>query len=223
MIRLLLADVLPLDDPAVYDALYEGASPERRALADAFRFAKDRRLSIGAAALLDKGLSAFGLREKDMSYGKTAYGKPFFVNAPDIHFNISHSGTKVAVALSDAEVGCDIEQAAEIGMDVAGRYFSPAEYEAVVSQDSEGARLREFYRYWTLKESYIKATGFGLSMPLKSFTVTVDASGNASVCGSPYSFLSMELPEGYHVALCYRPESGDPLISCLSFRGGGNV
>ena len=184
MIRLLLTDVLPLEDPAVYASLYDMASSERRRAADSFRFMKDRRLSIGASALLDAGLREFGLRERDMTYGRSEHGKPFFMNATDIHFNISHSGTKVAVVFSDREVGCDIEEAfaatlpaksaeqeAAKCLEMAGRFFSRQEYLAVKAVDSPSERVRTFYRCWTLKESYMKATGLGMALAPDSFSV----------------------------------------------------
>ena len=203
MIKLLLADVLPLDNPAVYDLLYDSASSERRAAADSFRFRKDRNLSLGAAALIDRGLGAFGFREKDMSYGRTAYGKPFFRNAPGIHFNISHSSTKVAVAFSDSEVGCDIEEITDIDLAVAERFFNRDEYEAIMSLKDE-ERCSAFFRCWTMKESYMKATGMGMSLPPGSFSVFREIPG--------YSFLTPDSFAGYACALCCNPDNGVPEI-----------
>ena len=196
MTRLLLADVLPLEDPAAFAKLYREASSERRRTADSFRFGKDRRLSLGAAALLDKGLAAFGLRERDMAYGRSANGKPFFLNAPEIHFNVSHSGTKVAVAFSDREVGCDIEEvvsaqlsaqsaeqeAAEC-LEMAGRFFSSEEYLAIKAAESPSERICMFYRCWTLKESYMKATGLGMALAPDTFSVAGLSGGRFDTAG----------------------------------------
>ena len=193
MTRLYLADTGPLCDQEVYGRLYENASPERRAKADSFKFLKDRRLSIAAAALLDSGLSVFGLREKDMEYGFNEYGKPFFLNAPEVHFSLSHSGTKVAVAFSDSEVGCDIEQIEDIEMDVAKNFFHPEEYAFVLCQASEQERLDAFYRIWTLKESYMKATGKGMSLSPVAFSVFQDLD---------LDFLAPDSFEGYKCAVC---------------------
>lgn len=202
MIKLLLADVLPLDDSAVYDGIYGRVSLERRSVADSFRFRKDRLLSLGAAALLDLGLAEFGLCEKDMSYGRTAHGKPFFKNAPDIHFSISHSSSKVAVAFSDREVGCDIEEISDIDLAVAERYFHRAEYEAIMAENGQEKRWRAFFRYWTLKESYMKATGIGLSLPVVAEPLPHEV----------FTFISPDSFPGYECALCYRPESGTPQV-----------
>lgn len=219
MIRLLLADVMPLYDPAVYAELYGKASSARRASADSFRFKKDRILSLGATALLDFGLGASGLRERDMSYGRTAYGKPFFLNAPDIHFNISHSSTKVAVCLSDREAGCDIEEVTDIDLTVAERFFSSEEYLAVKAGTKPEERNETFFRYWTLKESYMKATGLGLTLMPDSFTIHF-ADGTVSVTGkhpdTGFSFITPDPFPGYRCALCFRPECGVPDVERVS-------
>ena len=225
MIRLLLADVLPLEDTAAYASLYEMVSSERKRSADSFRFMKDRRLSVGASALLDAGLKEFGLRERDMIYGRSEYGKPFFRNAPDIHFSISHSATKVAVAVSDREVGCDIEQVitarlsdrsavqeAAKCLEMAGRFFTSEEHMAMKAMESPSERIRMFYRCWTLKESYMKATGLGMTLAPDSFSVLSALDGSACIPGSDFVFFTPGSFDGYECALCCRPEAGVPEV-----------
>lgn len=242
MIKLLLADVLPLEDPAVYASLYDMASPERRRVADSFRFMKDRRLSVGASALLDAGLKEFGLRERDMTYGRSEYGKPFFMNAPDIHFNISHSSTKLAVAFSDREVGCDIEEVEQDAakcLEISGRFFCHEEYLAVKAAKSPSECIRMFYRCWTLKESYMKATGLGMTLTPDSFSVldaldftagipvadfnTPDPSsvldvlpGLSSAPVPGFVFYTPDSFDGYECALCCRPEAGVPEVRLVT-------
>lgn len=207
MIRLLLADVRPLEDAALYSRLYSNASPCRRAAADSFRFLKDRMLSLGAAVLLDKGLSGLGLRERDMEYGHNAWGKPFFLNAPGIHFNISHSSTKVAVAISDREVGCDIEEVTGFDQDVAECFFSAEELRTIMSCQDPARRSSAFFRYWTLKESYMKAKGEGMSLPSQSFTVRESGDSYVAVNGGApdggFVLLAPDTFDGYSCAICH--------------------
>ncbi len=214
MTRLLLADVTPLEEPEVYERAYAGCSAARRSTADNFRFGKDRRLSIGATLLLDRGLAAYGLKERDMVYGYGADGKPFFINAQDIHFSISHSGNKVAVAFSDREVGCDIEMIGDIDMTIAQLFFSRSEYEALLSIGDELERRHAFFRCWTLKESYLKAIGKGLTIAPESFTVFPDSAvSGGTIEDTGFVFLTPESFPGYECSLCFRPENSAPEVS----------
>ena len=219
MTRLLLADVTPLEEPEVYARAYAGCSAERRSAADIFRFGKDRCLSIGAALLLDRGLAAYGLRERDMVYGYGAYEKPFFINAQDIHFSISHSGNKVAVAFSDSEVGCDIEMIGDADLTLAQMFFSRSEYESLLSIGEEHERRRAFFRCWTLKESYMKAVGKGMNMAPESFTVFP---GSTVSGGMPedtgFAFLTPVSFPGYECSLCFKPGNTEPeVLHCKLF------
>ena len=68
------------------------------------------------------------------------------------------------------EVGIDVEHLGrqETNTDIAERFFAPEEVTELISQPQDKQRIR-FLEYWTLKESYIKAIGMGLSCPLESF------------------------------------------------------
>jgi 4'-phosphopantetheinyl transferase len=78
---------------------------------------------------------------------------------------MSHSGTWVAVALSDAgPVGVDVEQVADVDVDSLARH--------VLHADETAARLPEFFVYWTRKEAVVKATGDGLAAELARVRVS---------------------------------------------------
>ena len=214
MTRLFLSDVTPLEEQEVYARAYAGCSAARRSTADTFRFGKDSRLSIGAALLLDRGLAAYGLKECDMIYGYGADGKPFFINAQDIHFSISHSGSKVAVAFSDSEVGCDIEIIGDIDLNVAQMFFSRSEYELLLSLGDELERRHAFFRCWTLKESYLKAIGKGLTIAPESFTVFPESAvSGGTLEDTDFVFLTPESFPGYECSLCFRPGDTAPEVA----------
>lgn len=128
-----------------------------------------------ARALLRTRLFAYtGESAECWRFEQNAYGRPQ-VAAPhryhDIRFNISHTDGLVACAFTiGRELGIDVE-ATERELDVLGvarSHFAPLESDALSRFDSE-SRLAAFFSYWTLKESYIKARGIGLSLPLDSF------------------------------------------------------
>lgn len=103
------------------------------------------------------------------------YGRPE-VDAPAaarwLKFNLSHTNGLVAMIVArEREVGVDVEDRDRRGrlLNVADRYFSPSEVEALHALPNE-EQLERFFLYWTLKESYIKARGMGLAIPLAQFS-----------------------------------------------------
>ena len=113
-----------------------------------------------------------GVKNKDIVIRANEYGKPILLEPNGIHFNISHSKKWVVCAIDNNPVGIDVETINQIDFDIAKRFFSKGEYNAILSQ-SEEMRLKYFYMIWTLKESYTKALGKGLSIPLNSFCINI--------------------------------------------------
>ena len=131
-----------------------------------------RRLSLGAGLLLHRALSDQGLAPGEIALGPR--GKPFFPALTGLCFSLSHSGETVLCALSDRELGCDAEVLGRPRRELAARFFHERERRWLSSLPPEEEQ-EGFFRLWTLKESYVKATGQGLSRPLNSFAV--DMSG----------------------------------------------
>lgn len=100
-------------------------------------------------------------------------GKPFLHDSK-IHFNISHSGEWIVAAFSEKELGIDIELIKEPNYNVAKRFFSETEIQNLFSITDIELKKQLFFEYWTIKESYLKAIGTGLTKSLSSFTVLFD-------------------------------------------------
>lgn len=188
------ASVLPLEDESLYRLAYDNASSDRRQKIDGFRFAKDRRLSLGADMLLQ-----YALREANTEYDPArikigAYGKPSLEDMP-LHFNISHAEDYVICAISACEIGCDIEKIRSADLRIAERFFCPEEYSHIASQTSAADRDLLFYRYWTLKESFIKATGMGLNLPFNEFCIELGEESLAEICAEIHAMLGEESPD----------------------------
>ena len=201
-IKVYTADVGTLTDAGRFHRLYDQVSPERRAKVDRMRFEKDKCLSLGAGALLEAALAAEGVSDFTMTLAHD--GKPRLAHDKNVHFNLSHSGTKVMCALSDSEIGCDVEQIKESDMKIAKRFFHPAEYEALM-QCGDTERNGLFFRYWTLKESFMKATGLGFRLPLDAFRIVPDGGRirvEQSVDTRAYHFMEIDLNDGYQYAVC---------------------
>jgi 4'-phosphopantetheinyl transferase len=162
--------------PSCLASLTQVLSVEERARAERYHFEADRKRSIighGVSRLLLArclGVSPQGLR-----FTYNAFGKPDVVCArtPHLHFNLSHSGEWIVIALSRGRIlGVDVERERKdmATADIAARFFSPVECETLAVL-SAAMRCRAFFSCWTRKEAYLKARGDGLSLPLDQFDV----------------------------------------------------
>ncbi|MBR6352793.1 MAG: 4'-phosphopantetheinyl transferase superfamily protein [Oscillospiraceae bacterium] len=198
---LTLASIRELPDPAGDEALLALLPPERREKLLRLKRPEDRRRSFGAWFLLRAALKELGAEPGPLAYGPQ--GKPFFPDRPDLHFNLSHSGETVLCALSPSPVGCDAETISSAQPELAARFFHPAEREILASLP-EAEAAAGFARLWTLKESYLKATGAGLSRPLNSFCVDLRPEPpqlRETEDAARWRFLSI-LEDGCACALC---------------------
>lgn len=101
----------------------------------------------------------------DTAITKNRYGKPSLTEYPEIKYNLSHADGISACIVSEYECGIDCENVREYRPQVMKRAFSEDEKNMILSVP-ENQRDLLFFRLWTLKESYIKAIGMGLSFPL---------------------------------------------------------
>ena len=151
------------------DALTALLSPDERERAARFRFDLHRNRYVAARAQLRLILSAHtGVAPEAIEFAYGTRGKP---SVDGIAFNVSHSGDIGIVAVtSSAPVGVDVElvRAVDDLRGMARISFSSSEREQVLSASDP---LAAFFRCWTRKEAYVKATGEGLSAALDAFTV----------------------------------------------------
>jgi len=160
-------------DSEIYDYLLQLVSEEKRAKIKKFKFLED-----GLRCLLGNLLSRYaiikrtGYKNNELKFSVTEYNKPILTEPDKSNFNISHSGNWAVCAISDAPVGIDVELIKTIELEIAKRFFTNYEYTCLMKQ-SPADLLKFFYTLWTLKESYIKADGRGLSIPLDTFSIDV--------------------------------------------------
>lgn len=157
------------DDPLQNKRLLELVGTERRKKVIRYRMPDDRKRSLAAGLIIQKILNENGLSEDSLKYSEN--GKPL---ADNLFFNVSHAGDYVVGVSSDREVGCDIEKIVDAPLGVSDRFFHLKEAEYIRSAEDKN---RAFFTLWTLKESYMKMTGRGMSLPLDSFEVVPTADG----------------------------------------------
>ena len=185
------------------NALLETISKENREKCQRFKFKVDALRTLYGELLLRYGLrTQFSFENKNIKLSKNESGKPYIKGYP-IHFNISHAGDFVVCAFSEQEVGIDIEQIRDVELDIAKRFFCQREYVDLLAQN-QANQLDYFYSLWTLKESYIKFLGTGLSTPLDSFCFTISETGISFVDNNRKTtpFFKQFFIEGYKLAVC---------------------
>lgn len=104
----------------------------------------------------------------EIAYGKN--GKPYLAQYPDIHFNLSHSGDYVCCAVSDVPVGIDLQKITDVKEGIARRFFTDKDNQRLARCDGENWK-KLFFRMWSVKESYIKLTGKGMTQGLDTFEI----------------------------------------------------
>ncbi len=206
-------DVGELADEGTFYKYYETMSGERQRKVDSLLRMEDKRLSLGAGILMDKGLSEWGLCEREAVLSYTEKGKPYLAKHPHIHFNLSHSGSKVLAVFAGVETGCDIERQQASDLALAKRFFTPGEYAFIAGQQGKAGQDEAFTRMWTLKESFLKALGTGLLLPLNAFEIAILPEGDIALDGKsvvahfldPEAFVFREYRLGeYFAAVCFR-------------------
>ena len=181
-----------LDQPVSrFQMLSQTLSLDEHLRAERFHFEKDRKHFIVSRGILR---TIFGCylniepNQLQFCYGKN--GKPALVDTFGngiIHFNLSCSdGLGLYAFTQDHEIGVDIERIRDIPeMDqIAKQFFSINENDVFVSLP-ENRKKETFFKFWTCKEAFIKATGDGLSRPLDKFDVSL-------VQGEPAKLLRIE-------------------------------
>src|SRR5262249_6080635 len=189
-----------------------------------FYFAKDRHRYLLTRALVRTVLSRYvPIAACDWRFEPSRYGRPMIVNDHELvrglSFNISHADGLIVLAVTCAGlIGVDTEPASrEIPLSIADRYFSPKEVAGVKALPA-GLQPRRLLDLWTLKESYIKARGMGVSVPLHKFSFNLD-DNQAGVISFDEDF--QDVPPGwrfyqltpsddYAVALCVQRQTDKP-------------
>jgi 4'-phosphopantetheinyl transferase len=188
-------------------------SEKEREKAMEFRSVKDRNLYIAGKYLTRKAIGLhFKIKPDSIIFKADKYGRPslFYPKIKNFDFNLSHSGNTVVLAIADSEVGIDIEKIKPVELKIARNYFHKEEINFLYSK--KGKELENFYKIWTLKESFIKTIGKGLSFPLKSFYFEFkrgnDIKINPKSKWGEWHFKSYNISHKYKMAVCIKKVIG---------------
>ncbi|PPK79173.1 4'-phosphopantetheinyl transferase [Lacrimispora xylanisolvens] len=154
--------------------------------------------------LLRKGLK----KDYGIDYGesdsvpviKGVHGKPQLKEYPHIFHNISHTAGLAACAIGDVPMGIDVEEIRPFSEKIIRKVMSEQEKEQFYKLKEE-ERTAFFFKIWTLKESYVKAGGWGITIPLTEFSFELRPDG--ITCSVPgVQLVQYCLKERYILSLC---------------------
>ncbi len=196
-------------DTAPRDGDLRWLSEEELQRAKRFAFDVHREAYVASHALLRSSLAKCGAGES-LQFGTGSHGRPELPGTP-YRFNLSRtSGLTVCVVAEGLDVGVDVEDVERKGdtVEVADAFFAPSEARQLRALPVAQQRQR-FFELWTLKESYLKARGLGLSIPLDSFAFEprVDGVRFEADDASQWRFTLLRPTARHQVAVCTRGEA----------------
>lgn len=230
-VHLWSAAVSELQDPEQLAASWAVLSTSEKHHAGRFHFERDRNAFLASRSLRRRVLSRYaGVDPGQWQFTVSEHGRPriaFPVLDETLEFNCSKSVDMVVCAVTcGAPVGVDIEREdRRVPEGVAEATFAPSEKAALAAlpQHEQGKR---FFTYWTLKESYLKARGLGLSLPLDAIAFSVADSPRltaqmvfsaANDCGE-WKFTLLAPAPAHIAAVCVRRQGGpDPRVVMRRF------
>ncbi len=149
--------------------------------------------SIGAELLLNYAVNHD--IKKSAEWELDTNGKLYLKENNGLYVNLSHSGNYAVCAVHTKPVGVDIQQCRKCDSKLAERFFTPSETTAI------NCGSVSFFEIWTKKESFVKAVGRGLTIPLNSFSVLKDA---VEYEGKTYRFKEYKLKnDNYKLFSCF--------------------
>jgi 4'-phosphopantetheinyl transferase len=166
------------DAPPRLERFRAWLTAEERERASRYRFEADRRRFAWTRGVLRALLASYvGCTPARIHFAVGPKGKLYLDPPHDgLRFNVSHSHEWALIALArNREVGVDVEHHRPLQHDlfeIATRFFAPVEVQTLLALDPDD-RQAAFFRIWSRKEAYIKATGQGVSAGLDTFDVSI--------------------------------------------------
>ena len=142
-------------------------SKDRYAKIQRLRAPIGKKASFAVYLLLRMALAENYCINEVVEFDFTEKGKPILRDYPHIHFSLSHSKCTAACVVSDGEVGVDVQHIGPISDRVAKRVLTTREYAKFKESQTPDDYFCEI---WTIKESFLKQTGQGISMELRDLS-----------------------------------------------------
>lgn len=225
MIRLYIADIKALSTEEIFWGYYRKIDKVRQEKVKKYKNITDKKRSLLAGYLLQVGIrnkksEGSGLQADaiplSLSYTYGENGKPYLENVQNTYFSLSHSGDYVICAISDEEIGADIQEHRKIKADIAARFFSEEDKRLL---DKKKNNKDLFYQMWAVKEAHMKLTGLGMRQGMDSTIIDFEGKSSDSKLyekgtiiskkkeNKQANFIIYDKIEGYSIVACSHQEN----------------
>ena len=185
-------------DSSALDSAFEKMSKERKKETLDLVSESKRKQKIAADMLCRQLLAeANGINPENIIFQKSQNGKPFAENS-NFRFSISHCGNLVVCAVSEKEIGVDIEKIRNIRLKAAEKFASKSELDYI------GNRLDRFFEIWTLKEAFFKCKGTGLGADIRNVSFQIDDSHGITCSENGYKLCFDNSFNGHICSVCIK-------------------
>ena len=191
-------DIEPLRNKAVFESQLENITEDRLERIEKSQSTADKLRLMGSGLMINFIKTKYFV-DSDVATDK--HGKPYFVNS-DLKFNLSHSGRYVVAAVSDYEIGIDIQKKKADKHRIAEKNFLQGECAYINAGANDEERHQRFCEVWTLKEAYLKNIGMGLRKPLNSFEIVFRPEGPVIRNQTEFKCTQFKMNDKYIVSIC---------------------
>ncbi len=191
-------DIEPLRNKAIFNSQIENITEGRLERIEKSQSTADKLRLMGSGLMINFIKTKYFV-DSDVATDK--HGKPYFVNS-DLKFNLSHSGRYVVAAVSDYEIGIDIQKKKADKHRIAEKNFLQGECAYINAGANDEERHQRFCEVWTLKEAYLKNIGMGLRKPLNSFEIVFRPEGPVIRNQTEFKCTQFKMNDKYIVSIC---------------------
>lgn len=189
--------------PTVYYTYY---TPISQAPSDIAKQEHTLGLKLLSAGLENLFHISVPCTESDSVLKHDIHGKPYLPEHPEIHFNITHCDQFAACAFHNKPIGIDAELPGYFPEVLINRTLSENEKCFFLSKNASSNERQEwFYRFWTLKEAYVKKSGIGVDIDLTKFSFSfrnTETDFSITCSDSSVSCYQFKLSHGQILSLC---------------------
>jgi 4'-phosphopantetheinyl transferase len=217
-----------IDEPELLDRYRLLLAPDEKVQWQRFRIERVRHQYLITRALIRSVLSCYSGDPPDAwVFQRNAYGKPSVAEPvlPGLEFNLSHThGLVLCGVTREGDIGVDAERVdREVEhLTLAKRFFAPEEASMLETAPVDNLSAA-FFRFWTLKESYIKARGMGLSIPLDDFAFSLDPGRPPLISFARpglddpdrWQFMEFRMDRDYQLAVALQTSRSEPVRVCV--------